>query len=361
MSGQEQEQNRTEDASPFKLRRAREKGMVARGADLGFLASLVALAAFLTIAGATLAGRLAQAMQRSLAAGGAAADPHVAMRTIGEIYGPALESVLLLGGTAVGLVLLLETVQLRGLFFTSHPLKPDFSRLNPAKGSKRIFSVRMLKEAAKNVLKLGAYSGVTLLMLWAALSEPGRARADAAGLAAALNGFGMRLLLLFILLALFFAALDQLLVRREFAKQMRMSRRELTREAKEREGEPRLKQRRKQLHAEFAKQAEGMGRLPGSDMVIVNPEHFAVALAYDAKTMGAPCVRARARNRHALAMRRRAATLGIPVFENPPLARALYRDCVQGGEVGANHYREVAELYLRLGANSPGETEDRHA
>jgi flagellar biosynthesis protein FlhB len=356
MAAQEQEQNRTEEATPFKLRRAREKGMVARSLDLGFFGGLLALAAFLTIAGDMLANRLAQSMQRSIAGVPGAVDPQQAARMIAATYWPAVQSLVLLGGTVVLIVAVLEILQLRGIIFTTHPLKPDFSRLNPAKGLKRIFSMRMLKEAVKSVLKLAAYSAVTFLVVKAAISEPGRARADAAGLAAGLYSFGMWLLLLFILLAFFFVAFDQILVRREYAKQMRMSRRELTRETREREGEPRFKQKRKQLHAEFAKQTQGMGQLPGSDLLVVNPEHFAVALTYDPEEMAAPTVRAKARNRHALAMKRRAFALGIPIFENPPLARQLYLECEAGREISGGHYRAVADLYLKLKLSTPTST-----
>src|SRR5258705_5146651 len=84
---------------------------------------------------------------------------------------------------------------------------------------------------------------------------------------------------------------------------MRMSRSELTREFKEREGEPRIKAKRKQLHAEFLKQTEGVGKLGGSDLLLVNPEHYSVALAYDADSNGAPTVPAKARNQLAFVMR----------------------------------------------------------
>lgn len=360
MSGQEQEQNRSEEATPFKLRRARERGMVARSLDLGYFGVLIAIAAFATMAGGAFASRLAETMRRSIAGGiGGAGDPQQAPAMVAASYWPALQGIMLLGGTVVLTVVLLEIVQLRGLLFTSHPLKPDFSRLNPAKGFKRIFSIRMLKEALKNVVKLTAYSTVTVLVVMSALQAPRRSGDDALGLVAAMQVYGMRLLFLFILLALFIAALDQLLVRREFAKQMRMSRRELTREAREREGEPRLKQKRKQLHAEFARQAEGLGKLPGSDLLVVNPEHVAVGLAYDASTMGAPSVTARGRNRHALALKSRAFALGIPIFESPALARRLYADCPSGSEIGAAHYREVADLYLRLRLAARGK-EDGH-
>src|SRR5258705_8329245 len=105
---------------------------------------------------------------------------------------------------------------------------------------------------------------------------------------------------------------------------MRMSRSELTREFKEREGEPRIKAKRKQLHAEFLKQTEGVGKLGGSDLLLVNPEHYSVALAYDADSMGAPTVRAKARNQLALVMRREAGPRNISMIAHPPFGRALF-------------------------------------
>jgi flagellar biosynthesis protein FlhB len=343
-----QEQNRSEEPTPFKLRRAREKGQVARGMDLGFVAGLVALAGFAIVAGDRLVADLAQLMRQALSTTGSASDPQEAAAVAAALYWPAMRPLVLLGGTVVLIVLLLEIVQLRGLVFSSHPLKPDFSRLNPAKGLKRLFSMRMLKEALKNVVKMTAYVIVTGLLIWSLVSTPGRSQESAEGLAAAMSGGAMRLLMWFILVALFFAAIDQIIVRREFHKQMRMSRREVTRETKDREGEPRIKQKRKQLHAEFAKQGKSLGSLPGSDLLVVNPQHFAVALAYDPARMTAPTVTGKARNNYALAMKREAFRLGIPIFENPPLARSLYAGCETGKEVGAGDYHGVAALYIKL-------------
>jgi flagellar biosynthetic protein FlhB len=358
-----QEQNRSEEATPFKLRRAREKGQVARGMDLGFVAGLAALAGFAIVAGDRLVASLAQLMRQALAASGAGArDPQEAAALAGSLYWPAVRPLFLLGGTLVVIVLFLEILQLRGLFFSAHPLKPDFSRLNPAKGFKRIFSMRMLKEAVKNVVKLAAYSTVTVLLVWSLVATPGRAQDGAEGLAAAMGGGAMRLLLTFILVALFFAAIDQIIVRREFNKQMRMSRREVTRESKDREGDPRIKQKRKQLHAEFAKQGKSLGALPGSDLLVVNPQHFAVALAYDPARMAAPTVTAKARNNYALAMKREAFRLGIPIFEDRPLARSLYDRGETGREVGSGDYHAVAALYLKLHqARSPQPMKNDHA
>lgn len=349
MAEQDSEQNKSEEPTPFKLRRAREKGTVARGTDLGYFAVLAALAGFLLVAGGNLAAQLALLMRRSLSLGiPNASDPHQAAALAAASYWPALVPVLLLGGTAAAFVLFVEIVQLRGLIFSTQPLKPDFSRINPAKGLKRIFSMRTLKEAFKNLFKMAAYGTVAFLVIRSVVAAPGRSSTDASGLAAAMESGGMRLLFWFLLVALFALAFDQIIVRREFRKQMRMSRHELTREHKEREGEPRLKQKRKQLHAEFAKQAKGFGQLPGSDMLIVNPQHVAVALAYDASQTAAPKVTTKARNERALALKRQAFALGIPIFEVRPLARSLFDEVEAGQQIRESHFRAVADLYLKL-------------
>ncbi|MEI9851965.1 MAG: EscU/YscU/HrcU family type III secretion system export apparatus switch protein [Sphingomonas sp.] len=342
----EQEQNRSEEPTPFKLKRGREKGMVARSAELGFLGALVALAAFVAISGPALAGKLAQAMRRALSAGAeGAAEPQA---LVGELYWSALEPLLLLGGTIVAVVLLLEMLQLRGLVFTAHPLKPDFSRLNPAKGLKRLFSPRMLKETLKTLLKTGVYCAAAWWVLRDSVGRFGEIAGDGERLAAAMGAAGLRLVLVFAAIAVGFVILDLVLVRGEFLKQMRMSRREVTRETKDREGDPRLRSRRRQLHAEYASQSRGIGDLAGSDLVIANPEHFAVALRYDPERMSAPTVSAKGRNRFALALREEAFRLGIPVLVRPGLARALFRGCAAGAELSAQHYEAVAELYIEL-------------
>jgi flagellar biosynthesis protein FlhB len=344
-----QEQNRSEAPTPFKLKKAREQGQVPRSIELGFLGGLTGLAAFVGMAGYTLVGNLTQTMRRALSAGvERAADPEQAKTLIGEVTWGVLEPLMLLGGTVVAVVLFLEILQLRGLIFTAKPLKPDFSRLNPAKGFKRLFSMKLLKETLKTVLKTAIYAAATWFMLKDAIARYALIAGDGERLAGAMLAAGMRLMFLYIAIAVFFVIIDQIIVRGEFTKQMKMSRREVTREAKEREGDPRIKSKRKQLHAEFVKQSQGTGNLPGSDLLIVNPEHFAVALRYDPEKMRAPAVSAKGRNRFALALKEEAYRLGIPVLVRPPLARALYRKAVQGAEISAENYEAVAELYIEL-------------
>lgn len=351
---EQQEQNRSEAPTPFKLKRAREKGMVARSAELGFLGGLVALAAFAAVAGQAWMAKLAQMMRTAFSVGvERASEPEQARALVGEVYWSALEPLMLLGGTIVAVVVFLEILQLRGLIFTAQPLKPDFSRLNPGKGLKRLFSMRMLKETLKTILKSAVYAVAAWLVLKDSIARFGEISGDGERLAGAMAAAGFRLIFVFIAIAVAFVIIDQLLVRGEFLKQMRMSRREVTREFKDREGDPRIKSKRKQLHAEYASQSKGAGDLPGSDMLIVNPEHFAVALRYDPGAMRAPQISTRGRNRFALALKAEAYRLGIPVIVRPPLARALYRGGRPGAEIPANHYEAVAELYIELRRGAP--------
>ena len=349
----ETEQNKTEEATPFKLKKAREKGTVARGVDLGFFSTLAAFMVFFLLAGANLARDATAMMQRLLrTAMTGAAEPVQAPHLIAAAFLPAVQSLALLAATIAVVVVVFEIVQIRGIVFTLQPLKPDFSRLDPAKGLKRLFSMRLLKETAKNVVKMTAYGTATYFVARYIAELYGRTIVDGVSLADALRGGTLRLLAVFTLIALAFVVIDQIISRREFMKQMRMSRSELTRELRDREGEPRIKQKRKQLHAEFAKQTKSLGDLSGSDMLIVNPEHYAVALRYDAARMSAPQVAAKGKNHFALHLRRQAALLSIPIFEHPQLARSLYRGLEKGDEVKAQDYRAVADLYLKLSAAS---------
>lgn len=342
------EQNKTEEATPFKLKRARERGAVARGIDLAFFASLSALSIFSLIAGEAALRKLALSMRQTIMSTSEAESAPEALAAAVPMLWPSLEPVALLGATVVVVVVLLEIIQVRGLIFSTQPLKPDFNRLNPAKGLKRLFSMRMLKETAKNALKLAVYSCTAVLLVREAFDVRGQSISNASSLAQAMHAHGLKLLFAFLALALVFAIIDQVVARGEFAKQMRMSRRELLREHKEREGEPRLKQKRKQLHAAFAKQARALGDLRGADMLIVNPDHYAVALAYDAAKMSAPKVIAKGRNHFARLLKRRAARLSVAIFQDPKLARALYAKCEKSVEVPSAEYRAVAELYIKL-------------
>lgn len=349
MSEQGEEQNKTEEPTPFKLKKAREKGQVARGMDLGFAAGLIALAAAATFAGQQFLAQTALVMNSIFSAGiDGRGDANGVLSILGSVYWTLFQPLIVFGAIVAITLIVLELLQLRGLIFTAQPLKPDFKRLNPAKGLKRLFSLRMLKETLKNILKFAAYCTVAWFVGVYAISLWGIRLTDAPSLALAMKESGLVLIYSFIGLAIIVAAIDQVIVRGEFRKQMRMSRRELTRETKDREGEPRQKQKRKELHQQMRQQSEDLGNVPESDMLIVNPEHYAVALKYDPQLDGAPVVKAKGRNHAALLIKRKAALHHVPIIANAPLARALFADCRSGAEVPSQHYRDVAKHYRNL-------------
>lgn len=354
-----QEQNKTEEPTHFRLRNAREKGQVARGMDLGFVGSLFALAIFIVASGQQFIRTLSDLMRASISSGiERAHEPSQIISTVSSVYWLAFRPLLLLGGVIVVVLILLELVQLRGFIFSTQPLKPDFGRLNPAKGLKRLFSLRMLKETLKNIVKMLVYSTAAWFLVSGAIYTFGDTLQNASGLATAMESTGKRLLFTFMGIAFFFMVIDQLIVRREYHKQMRMSRRELVRETKEQEGEPRLKQKRKEIHAQMRKQSEGLGKIEGSDFLVTNPDHYAVALRYDPKCMEAPIIRARGRNLFAQLLKRKARLVSIPIFAHPPLARALYHDCREEQSIPPQLYQEVARLYMKLRQQEALKTED---
>lgn len=342
------EQDRSEQATPFKLQRARKKGSVARGMDLGFLVVLAFFLLYIWIAGDSLGEQLTRASREAIVtAPDVVGGPTELVALTGHVFGAMLQPLGLFALSLFAAVLLFELLQ-TGIVFSAQPLKADFSRLNPAKGLKRIFSKRMLIETFKNVLKFAVYVGITWLVLRRELDNVSASVADAASLAQALFRATLRLLACFALAALFFAAIDQLIVRKEFSKNMRMSRRELRREVRDREGEPRLKQKRKQLHAEFVAASQSLRNVKDADVVVTNPSHYAVALRYDSEAMAAPIVVSRGANALAQRIKRLAFRHGVITIEDKPLARALYRSCALDAPVPESVYREVAALYLRL-------------
>ena len=284
------EQNKSEQPSQHKLKQGREKGSVARGMDLGFLTAIAAFLGYLWISGEGLARQISTTARNALVTAPHVLDGGSAVLSVtGGVLLSVAKPLAFMAVVIFLVVLVFEFVQ-TGVIFTGQPLKPDFSRLSPAKGFKRVFSVRMLVETAKNILKMAVYITVTWLVIQHAMSVTVAAVTEGRGLAVALKEGAFRLIGFFVLAAMAFAAFDQMIVRRQFLKQMRMSRRELRRESRDREGEPRMKQRRKQLHAEFVKLSESLRNIKGADVLITNPNHYAVGLRYDPATMDAPRV-----------------------------------------------------------------------
>jgi flagellar biosynthetic protein FlhB len=341
------EQDRSELPSQFKLDKARREGSVARGMDLGFLSVTVAATGLAWFAGGAVVSALATLTATGLAAtdaGLVGIDGYAALTA--QMARPVVAVLLPMIGGLFALVAAIEFLQ-TGPVFSTRALRFDFNRLNPAQGLKRLFTLRLLVETAKGVLKVGLYGAVAFLLIRGAL-EQAPAITDAGRLAAAIGALLLKLLAGAAGVAAFIALIDQMFARRDFLKKMRMSRREVKREHKDREGDPRLKQRRKELHGQFAKTSQSLKGIRQADLVVVNPVHFAVALRYRPEVGDAPVVVSRGSHALALRLRRLAFAYGVPVVVDPPLARKLFRTSVLHRPIADDLFRPVADIYLGL-------------
>jgi len=340
--------DKTEKATSYKLRKAREKGSVARGLDLGIVGALAGLIGYGWMQGEVFESRLGHGAMEAIVTAPQLGDGADALGTIaGRLVSTMIEPLALLAGSIWLMVLVVEVIQ-TGPVFTSEKLKPDFSRLNPASGLRRLFTVQTLILGAKSLVKFAIYAVVGWFVIASLLAREVPAITDAAHLAAALQRTAYRLLLFVLLAAFFIAVADQILSRRQFGTQMRSSRRELRREIKDREGDPRIRQRRRQLHREFARMARSLGQMRGADVVIVNPVHYAVGLRYRPGEMAAPRVVARGMGSFALTLKRIAFLYSVVVVNDPPLARELYERSILDQEVLPEFYAPIAKIYRRL-------------
>lgn len=350
----DQDQDKTEKASPYKLQEARKRGQVSKSTDIG---SVVMLVTFTVVFLATARNMALAIEQTFLVLFAAPATLTFNERNLLPWLADVTEPLAIaMSPLLIALVLaaLFGTLIQTGFVFSSHPLKPDFNRLNPAQGMKKFFNLRILFELFKVCLKLALvgialYSGsrfllpeIQQLMLLLPAALPER-------ISALFAKSMFTLVIIFVAVAL----LDLLFSRFEFARQMRMSRRELKDEHKRRDGDPEIKSKRRQMQQEMRKRATAVKRVAEADVVLVNPTHLAVALRYRPQAMRAPEVRAMGMGRIAEAMRREARRHNVPIVRNRLLARALYRQCRIDQPVPDDCFDALAPVYRWL-MSQPG-------
>jgi flagellar biosynthetic protein FlhB len=340
----EQGGERTEEPSQRRLQDARERGQVPRSRELTNFATMIGGSAALVAIGGSLATCLSKVMRHGLSI-----DPQRLRNTdgmldsLGEACVSALTVLLPVFGALIGLILL-ASLLLGGWNFSMQAMAPDFTRLSPLAGMKRLFGLRGASELGKALLKCAVVGGVCAAVVsWIfrdvlalAHMEPRAAIGRGAGLVSS------SFVWLCASLALV-AMVDVPLQLFQFKRSLRMTRQELRDEAKESDGRPETKQRIRQMQQTLARRRM-MHKVPTADVVIVNPTHFAVALKYDPAKMGAPRVLAKGLDLVALNIRRIAEEHRVPIFESPKLARALYRSTDLNKEIPAGLYVAVAQV-----------------
>ena len=350
----EQEQNRTEQATPFKLEEARKQGQVAKSLDFNTLLMVWGLIALAMIWGASAWQELGQLARELLAVSG---DLHVSFDNGGWMAGlvrafvSLIAPVLLVGAVLAVLANIVQT----GPIFSFKPLKPKGERINPVAGFKRIYNKKILFDAFKSLLKLLVLGGVAVAFffaMWPQLLVPQSVDGErvqvwfGSNVVALLFRLGLALVLI--------GLLDLMYTRHKFKRDMMMSRRELKEEVKRREGDPQIRAKLRELQRENLKQSASVKRVPEADVLITNPEHLALALRYERGTMAAPVLLARGADSWAAEMRELARRHGIPIYQRRSLARKLFRSAQLDHPIPADCYVDVARIYADLEARARG-------
>jgi len=337
-------QERTERPTQKRLEEARRHGQLPRSRDLTSAAVVLIAGAGLRFLGSHMGAQLYELMQSSLTLSRMQAlDENLLVPSLAGTVTKALVMCAPIFGLTV-LAALLAPLALGGWNLSFEALAPDFSRLSPVDGLQRIFSLRSLVELAKAFAKFVVVATVAVMFLWKNSGELMTLGAESmrVAVAHAATLSGSALLALAAALALI-AAADVPWQVWQHNQRMRMSRQELRDEHKESEGAPEIKGRLRRAQQELAKRRM-MQEVPKADVVVVNPTHFAVALRYDEKRMRAPIVVAKGADEVAQRIREVAGEHRVPLFEAPPLARALFRNVRIGGEIPTALYAAVAQV-----------------
>jgi len=340
---EESDLERTEPASGRRLEQAREQGQVPRSREVGaFLILMVSAGAFWFI-GPWMMQRLTSIFRRGLSVDSSLMrEPQLMLSRFSEF---SLDALLVFAPLFLALVFaaLVSPYFLGSWNFSLQALQPDLTRLDPIKGLARLVSWSGLVELVKAVAKASLVGGVAVWVIWSERYEIfaifGQSLEVGLSSAGHLVSFSFLVVVSAMLLIVVVDVPFQLW---QYHDKLKMSREEVRQEGKEMEGNPEVKGRIRQLQRDAARKRM-MGAVPTADVIVTNPTHFAVALAYKSG-MTAPKVVAKGQGTIALKIREIGAEHGVPMLEAPPLARALYRHTELDQEVPAALYAAVAEV-----------------
>jgi flagellar biosynthesis protein FlhB len=342
---------RTEKPTPKHRKESREKGKVARSPELGAWASLLAVVLLLPRLAGLAASRVSsflRSVMDAMAHPNTSAAMSVLAKGLETAALAALPIVLLC--TGIGVVSSFAQV---GLRFTPKALTPQFSRISPRTGFKKVFSTQGVWSLGKTLMKLGILAGLGYVLLHqlmgSVLGGSTLPLSTTLGIAGSTTSTILRNIGV---VALLVAAGDYAFQRRSYQQGLRMTKQEVKDEFRRNDGSPEVR-RALRSKARQLSRLRMMAAVASADVVVTNPTHFAVAIAYDRKKDRAPRVVAKGADIVAARIRSRAAQHGVPVVENPVLARTLHASCQVDDVVPAALYAAVARLLAFVYSLSP--------
>ena len=338
-------ESKTEEATPRKLEDARKKGDVAKSMDVGSTASLLGAAAVVLGGGGFFATSMAEQLLPFIAAphtmlGGLETGAGVeigaqAIWTVAPFLG-AVALATIIGGAGGNLAQ-------SGLMFTPDKLKPQWERVSPMAGFKRIFGPDGLFQFGKTFLKLIAVG----VICWFVLKPHTREFENLVAMSpASILPFSRDLAIALMSAAIIFlgftAGADFIWQKMRFAKRMRMTKEEVKEDYKQSEGDPHIKAKLKQIRAQRSRQRM-MQNVPKATVIVTNPTHYSVALRYEKDDPAPVCV-AKGVDALALKIREVAREHSVPIVENVPLARALYATVEIDEVIPREHFEAAAKV-----------------
>jgi flagellar biosynthesis protein FlhB len=336
---------KTEAPTPRRRQEARDAGNIARSPDLNAACLMLGILLLLRSFGPPIVSALRLVVSDLLSVG--SLSDLDAMSTISQVFRAFVAVGVAMTPLFVGIMLLAILVNMSqvGLYFNVGRLQPNWAALNPVRGWSRLFSGK------RTLVRLGmSFIKVIFVALTAYSAIHGRLEqiitAQSLGFlqifylgSQIIFSITLRIGILLVCLSIF----DYAYQRYQLEQDLKMTKQEIKDEMRRMDGDPKIKQRRRQITLERYKKWLKK-EVPKADVVITNPTHYSVALKYDPANMHAPRVIAKGQDIMARRIREIAVECGIPIVERPPLARALYRMCKIGDEIPEEFYSAVAEI-----------------
>jgi flagellar biosynthesis protein FlhB len=343
MADEREQSERSEEPTQKRLDEAIQRGDVVKSQEVNTWFIIGAATLCLMIFSGSMGAGLETALRGLLANAHAVAfDRGGLMRLVERLGGEIIAAVAIPFLVLIGAALLGNMIQHR-LLWSTEPLRPTLAKISPAAGLKRLFSRQALVNFAKGLAKLALIGGIMAALLWPERGRlDGLVDTDPAGLLDLTRSLSLNTLGVVVAVLAVIAALDYLWQYRQWHERQKMSLRELKEEFKQTEGDPAIKAKIRQLRQTRARKRM-MAAVPKASVVITNPTHFAVALQYE-RGMNAPVCLAKGADSIAQRIRKVAEEAGVPIVENPPLARALHATVELDQEIPSEHYKAVAEV-----------------
>ncbi|UGY04268.1 flagellar biosynthesis protein FlhB [Bradyrhizobium quebecense] len=336
-------EDKTEDPTQKRLDDALEKGDVVKSQEVNTWFVIAGATLVLSTFSGSIGGGILMPLRNLIANSWMIRTDGAGLLQLTQTLGYAVVAAIGVPFLMLALAAIAGNMIQHQLVWSGEQLKPKFSKISPAAGFKRLFGKQAVANFLKGLFKLIALGVVMVMVLWPdRLRMESFLRVDPAELLPAITGMTVHLLAAVVALLAVVAIADYFFQYRTWYERHKMSLQEMKEEFKQSEGDPHIKGRIKQLRVQRAKKRM-MAQVPKASVIITNPTHYSVALAYD-RSMSAPICVAKGVDNLAFKIREIAKEHDIPIVENVPLARALYATVEIDKEIPVEHYHAVAEI-----------------